>query len=71
MQISVNKDKSRVGIKGFHIEEQTSVFDIICGMELDINQVKFWVTYKGQIYYFCSENCKEHFINNPSMYLVV
>ena len=55
--------------KGFHIQEEKSVFDLICGMELKIEEAKFWSIYKGQIYYLCSDTCKGHFTNNPKMYL--
>ncbi len=55
--------------KGFHIEEGMQVFDLVCGMALDKDQVAFWEEYKGKVYYFCSENCREHFRNNPEMYL--
>lgn len=61
--------KNSVKLKGFHTEEQEVVFDMICGMEIKLKDVKFWVDYKGETYYFCSENCKDHFKGNPKMYL--
>lgn len=55
--------------KGYQIEESEDyVIDLVCGMELTPDEVKFSSEYKGKTYFFCSQNCKEHFDNNPEKY---
>ena len=44
------------------------VFDLVCGMELDPDRVGHTLEYRGQIYYFCSKNCKNNFEQNPEKY---
>ena len=44
------------------------VFDLVCGMELDPDRVEHNLEYRGQIYYFCSKNCKNNFEQNPEKY---
>lgn len=61
--------KKRLEENGYQIEEKEDfVMDLVCGMELTAGEVKFSSDYKGKTYYFCSENCKEHFDNNPEKY---
>ena len=45
------------------------VFDIVCGMELDIENVRHSFEHEGVEYYFCSDNCKDHFVNDPEKYV--
>ena len=45
--------------------------DPICGMEVDQGKTKaagFTVEYKGQTYYFCSDDCKDKFDKQPAKY---
>jgi len=44
------------------------VFDIVCGMELDLADVKFVNEQSGENYYFCSKSCRDHFIAEPDKY---
>lgn len=44
------------------------VFDVVCGMELDMADVKYSLEHKGETYYFCSKSCKDHFVENPGRY---
>lgn len=54
---------------GYQVEEKEEfVIDLVCGMELTPDEAKFSSEYKGKTYYFCSENCKQHFDNNPEKY---
>ena len=41
--------------------------DPVCGMEVDENQA-LRVTYEGQNYYFCSEDCRDEFNEAPDEY---
>ena len=42
--------------------------DPVCLMKVAKNENAQAFSYKGQIYYFCSENCKEQFKQNPEKY---
>ena len=54
---------------GMHIEAEVSVLDVICGMELDPKRTKLHVEHKGEVYYFCSMTCKNHFVHDPEKYV--
>ena len=45
------------------------VKDIVCGMEIDENQVAGKSEYKGLTYYFCAESCKNSFDTEPEKYI--
>lgn len=42
-----------------------TVKDPVCGMEIDKALAKSRVTYLGETYYFCSEECKKTFKATP------
>lgn len=50
-------------------ENPRKVFDLVCGMELDISDVTHAFEHEGKEYYFCSETCKGHFVSDPDMYI--
>lgn len=61
--------KKQLEDNGFQIEEKEEfVMDLVCGMELTVDEAKFSSEYQGKSYYFCSEGCKKHFDNNPEKY---
>lgn len=41
--------------------------DSVCGTELS-KEAGFSGEYKGKTYYFCSQECKTHFDNDPEKY---
>ena len=45
------------------------VFDLVCGMELNMGDVRFAFEHEGKEYYFCSEVCKGHFVDDPDKYI--
>lgn len=45
------------------------VQDPVCKIIIEKEEAKAEFEYKGETYYFCSENCKEEFIKNPEKYL--
>lgn len=53
---------------GMKIEEEGMKMDLVCGMELSKEGVKFTSEYRGKPYYFCSRGCKTHFDNDPEKY---
>ncbi|HEX7296841.1 MAG TPA: YHS domain-containing protein [Pyrinomonadaceae bacterium] len=42
--------------------------DPVCGMEVDEQDAAGRSQHQGQTYYFCSEDCKEKFDQNPQQY---
>ncbi len=46
------------------------VKDPVCGMQVDDQRAMFKSQYQGQTYYFCSEDCKRKFEQNPQQYAV-
>ncbi len=52
----------------FAIAQQvTEPIDPVCKMK--VSDERFTYTYKGKIYYFCSQNCKQSFVTAPETYL--
>lgn len=44
------------------------VKDPVCGMEIESSQAPAQTIYEDRGYYFCSEECKETFVENPEEY---
>ena len=42
--------------------------DPVCGMEVH-PQTASHLEYLGRLYYFCSTECRERFIQNPEQYM--
>ena len=45
------------------------VEDPVCGMEVTIETAPARSIYEGQVYYFCSQDCKEAFDKNTEEYI--
>ena len=45
------------------------VKDPVCGMEIDSSQAAAQTIYEGQAYYFCSEDCRRTFEENPKEFV--
>ena len=43
--------------------------DPVCGMEVDENAAPATAEYDGETYYFCSEKCREEFMQNPDQFI--
>jgi YHS domain-containing protein len=43
--------------------------DLYCGMDLEEGAIADTTTYQGKLYGFCSTECKQEFVKNPSQYL--
>jgi YHS domain-containing protein len=54
---------------GMHIEPERMVLDVVCGMELDPNRTKLRAEHNGEVYYFCSKTCQDHFVHDPEKYI--
>lgn len=53
----------------FWSKKSERVADPVCLMKVKAEDGAVALDYKGQKYYFCSENCKEQFKQNPEKYL--
>ena len=42
--------------------------DPVCGMELNVEDTKERAEFNGQTYYFCSDQCRNKFDQNPAQY---
>ena len=45
------------------------VTDPVCGMTFDSSQAQAQTTYEGVSYYFCSEECRRTFEQDPKQYI--
>jgi YHS domain-containing protein len=45
------------------------VKDIVCSMEIDEMSAEHTVEFEGKDYYFCSEDCKNKFKENPKKFI--
>jgi len=45
------------------------VKDVVCGMMIDPATAAATSEYKGAVYYFCAESCKQEFDANPSKFV--
>lgn len=61
--------KKQLKRSGMHIEAEPSALDVVCGMELDPKTTKLHVEHNGEVYYFCSMTCKNHFVHDPEKYV--
>jgi len=66
MSTNIAKQLKKVGI---HIEPEAKALDVVYGMEIDPLYTKLHVEHKGEVYYFCSTTCKNHFVNDPERYI--
>jgi YHS domain-containing protein len=42
--------------------------DPVCKMQVTQDITAPHLVYQGRLYFFCSEHCKEQFLNNPAKY---
>lgn len=73
---AIEKTKAALSEEGFGILTEIDVkatlknrLDVVCGMELDIENVRHSFEHGGIEYYFCSETCGSHFIDDPEKYV--
>ncbi len=43
--------------------------DPVCGMEVNERTAPARQEHKGKTYYFCSEDCRDQFVESPDRYL--
>jgi len=49
-------------------DSMATVKDRVCGMEIDPATAAASEEYRGQTYYFCSENCHRQFVATPERF---
>ncbi|MFQ5795002.1 MAG: YHS domain-containing protein [Candidatus Bipolaricaulia bacterium] len=45
------------------------VKDLVCGMEIKMDEVAATYEYQGKTYYFCAPGCKRQFEQDPEKYI--
>lgn len=43
--------------------------DMVCGMDLDEQKAQYKAELYGKTYYFCSEMCRDKFLEDPQKYV--
>lgn len=43
--------------------------DVVCGMEVDERTAPARAEYEGTTYYFCSNSCKQDFLESPERFI--
>jgi len=46
-----------------------TVTDPVCGMQIDSSQAVAQAMHDGKAYFFCSDECRKMFVENPGQYL--
>jgi YHS domain-containing protein len=50
-------------------EPEVTEMDPVCGLEVDVKNNPFRLTWEGQVYRFCGTMCMTRFIGGPGAYL--
>ena len=45
--------------------------DVVCGMDVDPASARAKADYQDKTYYFCSDDCKDRFMEDPEHYAQV
>ncbi|GAB4367555.1 MAG: hypothetical protein Kow0042_08290 [Calditrichia bacterium] len=57
-------------VQGFTTDMLTTPMDLACGMTLTNETIHDTAIYKGQLYGFCSEDCKMKFKQDPETFVL-
>ncbi len=49
--------------------EERSLKDPVCGMEVSRNSAVAETTYQGKTFYFCAQTCRKAFESDPEKYI--
>ena len=55
--------------KNYKFIDPAVAIDLVCGMELDADNIKASADYKDKTYHFCAIHCKNHFTADPVKYV--
>jgi len=67
--VVMDLDDGRVVLGDAQEEKDSTVTDPVCGMELKRIEALAAADYQGTVYYFCSADCKQRFLEAPQRYL--
>lgn len=45
--------------------------DPVCGKEVEVKRTQNLIYYNGKMYYFCTNQCRTEFVNNPEIYCFI
>ena len=57
------------GLVDYSRGETTASVDPVCGRTVDESKAAGKEEFAGQVYYFCSRDCKEMFDEEPALYI--
>ena len=57
------------GLQDYSDGTATQSVDPVCGRSVDESQAAWKVEYSGEVYYFCSPECKKDFQEHPGMFI--
>lgn len=46
-----------------------AVVDPVCGMQIESGEAAGMAEFEGVTYYFCTEDCRDKFMDNPAEYV--
>gem|GEM_PF-1283461 len=58
-----------IGKRTYSLLEETMAIDPVCGMEIDERKPEFQTQFAGRKYFFCSEECRKEFENQPEEFV--
>jgi YHS domain-containing protein/uncharacterized membrane protein YraQ (UPF0718 family) len=64
----VSHSRVMAAMPGGQMEKQSAI-DPVCGMSVDPEQAEYRSFQNGEVYYFCSAECKESFDKDPGKYI--
>ena len=59
----------KIGSFKFNLAKNNKAQDPVCLMKVKIEDDAISLDYRGRAYYFCSQNCKDEFSQEPEKYL--
>ena len=51
------------------LENDEVAIDLVCGMNVEKNNLPSFFEYDGRTFYFCSDDCKEQFKSDPKQFV--
>jgi YHS domain-containing protein len=68
LEMTLTLDNGRVSFGDRDEIELATAVDPVCGMELRRADAAAAIDYHGVVYFFCSTDCRDTFLTEPSQY---
>jgi YHS domain-containing protein len=68
-RVTDSLDNGRIAFGDREEIEMASAVDPVCGRELKRADAAGAIDYHGEVYFFCSEACKEQFAADPTLFV--